>query len=173
MAATIGSLLDGDIEAAEGELPTSQNACGAGKGSAEISAKRGEKMDALGREAANTETGIKEQVTQRATQVKEKVADLGRKAGNKIDEQRVRTADAFDNTASALHEGGDRFASSTSNVVHAAADKIRSTADYLREHDARAVMDDFEGLIRRYPGQALAAAAVVGFLAGRALRGTD
>ena len=130
-------------------------------------------MDAQGREAANTETGIREQVTQRATQVKEKVADLGRKAGDKIDEQRVRTADTFDNTASALHEGGDRFASSTSNAVHATADKIQTAADYLREHDARAMMNDFEGLVRRYPGQALAAAAVVGFLAGRALRRGD
>ena len=130
-------------------------------------------MDAQGREAANTETGIREQVTQRATQVKEKVADLGRKAGDKIDEQRVRTADTFDNTASALHEGGDRFASSTSNAVHATADKIQTAADYLREHDAPAMMNDFEGLVRRYPGQALAAAAVVGFLAGRALRSSD
>src|SRR3984893_4264378 len=127
-------------------------------------------MDAQGRDAANTETGIREQVTQRATQVKDKVADLGRKAGGKIDDQRVRTADTFDNTASALHEGGDRFASSTSNAVHATADKIQTAADYLREHDARAMMNDFEGLVRRYPGQALAAAAVVGFLAGRALR---
>ncbi|HEY4817646.1 MAG TPA: hypothetical protein VIH67_09455 [Candidatus Acidoferrum sp.] len=130
-------------------------------------------MDAQGRDAANTETGIREQVTQRATQVKDKVADLGRKAGDKIDEQRVRTADTFDNTASALHEGGDRFASSTSNAVHATADKIQTAADYLREHDARAMMNDFEGLVRRYPGQALAAAAVVGFLAGRALRRGD
>jgi ElaB/YqjD/DUF883 family membrane-anchored ribosome-binding protein len=130
-------------------------------------------MDAQGRDAANTETGIREQVTQRATQVKDKVADLGRKAGDKIDEQRVRTADTFDNTASALHEGGDRFASSTSNAVHATADKIQTAADYLREHDARAMMNDFEGLVRRYPGQALAAAAVVGFLAGRALRSSD
>jgi ElaB/YqjD/DUF883 family membrane-anchored ribosome-binding protein len=129
-------------------------------------------MDAQGREAPNTETGIREQVTQRATQVKEKVADLGRKAGDKIDEQRVRTADTFDNTASALHEGGDRLASSASNAVHATADKIQTAADYLREHDARAMMNDFEGLVRRYPGQALAAAAVVGFLAGRALRGS-
>jgi ElaB/YqjD/DUF883 family membrane-anchored ribosome-binding protein len=136
--------------------------------------EKGEKeMDAQGREAANTETGMKEQVSQKATLAKQKVADLGRRAGDKIDEQRVRAASTFENTASALHEGGDRFASSTSNAVHATADKIQSAADYLREHDARAMMDDFEGLVRRYPGQALAAAAVVGFLAGRALRNSD
>jgi ElaB/YqjD/DUF883 family membrane-anchored ribosome-binding protein len=135
--------------------------------------KRGETMDAQGREAANTETGIKEQVSQRASQVKEKVSDLGRKASDKIDEQRVRAAGTLDSTASAIHESGDRFASTTSNAMHSTADKIQSASEYLREHDARAMMEDFEGLIRRYPGQALAAAAVVGFLAGRALRSSD
>ena|SRR5437879_12702078 len=130
-------------------------------------------MDAQGREAANSQTGMGEQVAQRATQVKEKVADLGRKASDKIDEQRVRAVSTLDSTASAIHERGDRFASSTSNAVHATAEKIQSASDYLREHDAQAIMDDFQRLVRRYPGQALAAAAVVGFLAGRALRSRD
>jgi hypothetical protein len=57
--------------------------------------------------------------------------------------------------------------------MHSTADKIQSASDYLREHDARAMMDDFQGLVRRYPGQSLAAAVVLGFLAGRALRGSD
>jgi ElaB/YqjD/DUF883 family membrane-anchored ribosome-binding protein len=50
---------------------------------------------------------------------------------------------------------------------------MHAAADYLRDHDARAMMEDLEGLVRRYPGQALAAAAVVGFFAGRALRNGD
>jgi ElaB/YqjD/DUF883 family membrane-anchored ribosome-binding protein len=60
-----------------------------------------------------------------------------------------------------------------SNAAHDTADKIHVAADYLREHDAHAMMEDVQGLVRRYPGQALAAAAVVGFLAGRALRNND
>jgi ElaB/YqjD/DUF883 family membrane-anchored ribosome-binding protein len=115
---------------------------------------------------------MKEQASQTAAQVKEKVADLGRKASDKIDEQRVRAASTFDSTASAIHESGDRLASKASNAAHATADKIQAAADYLREHDAHAMMEDVEGLVRRYPGQALAAAAVVGFLAGRTLRTT-
>ena len=39
-----------------------------------------------------------------------------------------------------------------------------------RKHDTRAMVEDLEGIVRRYPGAALAAAAVVGFVAGRALR---
>ena len=127
-------------------------------------------MDAQGRESAGTTTGIKEQAIQAASDVKEKVADLGKRASDKIDEQRVRAASTFDQTASALHEGGERFANTTSNAVHATADKIQMAADYLRNHDAHAVLEDVTDLIRRHPGQALAAAAVAGFLAGRALR---
>ena len=46
----------------------------------------------------------------------------------------------------------------------------QTTAEYLREHDTRAMLEDLEAVVRRYPGQALAAAAVIGFFAGRALR---
>jgi ElaB/YqjD/DUF883 family membrane-anchored ribosome-binding protein len=117
--------------------------------------------------------GMKDQATQKAAQIKNKVSDLGRKAGDKIDEQRVRAAGTFENTASALHERGDQFASSASTAAHATADKIQAAADYLREHDARAMAEDLGEVVKRYPGQALAAAAVVGFLAGRALRSSD
>jgi ElaB/YqjD/DUF883 family membrane-anchored ribosome-binding protein len=116
---------------------------------------------------------VTEHASQKAAQIKETVADLGRKAGDKLDEQRVRTASTLDSTASALHEGGDRLASTASNAAHATANKMHAAADYLRDHDARAMMEDLEGLVRRYPGQALAAAAVVGFFAGRALRNGD
>lgn len=122
-------------------------------------------MDAQGRESATSE-----QTRHAASNVKEKVADLGRRASGKLEEQRVRAASAFDATASALHEGGDRFASTASNAAHATAEKIQVVADYLRNHDARAVLEDMEGVVRRYPGPALAVAAVVGFFAGRALR---
>jgi len=98
------------------------------------------------------------------------VADFGRKAGDKIEEGRVRAAGKLESTASTLHSGGDRIASTASNAMHTTADKVQVAADYLREHDTRAMVEDLEGIVRRYPGAALAAAAVVGFFAGRALR---
>jgi ElaB/YqjD/DUF883 family membrane-anchored ribosome-binding protein len=123
-------------------------------------------MDAQGRESASMD----EQIQHTAGNVKEKVSDLGRRAGGKLDKQRVRAASALDGTASALHERGDRFASATSHAAHATAEKIHFVADYLRDHDAHAVLEDVEGVIRRHPGPALAAAVIVGFFAGRALR---
>lgn len=130
-------------------------------------------MDAQERYSLSDTSGMQEQAGDKAAQLKEKVTDVARKAGDKLDEQRVRAAGTFEQTASALHEGGERFASSASSAAHATADKIQAAADYLREHDARAMAEDLTGLIKRYPGQALAAAAVVGFLAGRALRNND
>ncbi len=127
-------------------------------------------MDAQGRNSASDSGEVKEQVGQKAAQIKETVADLGRKAGDKIDEGRVRAASKLESTASTLHSGGERIASTTSNAMHTPADKIQGAADYLREHDTRAMVEDLEGIVRRYPGAALAAAAVVGFVAGRALR---
>jgi len=130
-------------------------------------------MDAQGRNSTSDPGEIQEQISHKASQIKETVSDLGRKAGDKIDEGRVRAAGSLESTASTLHESGDRFASKASNAAHTTADKIQVAADYLREHDTRAMMHDFEGLVRRYPGAALAAAAVVGFFAGRALRNGD
>jgi ElaB/YqjD/DUF883 family membrane-anchored ribosome-binding protein len=127
-------------------------------------------MDALGRYSATDAGTIKDEAGQTAAQVKDKVADLGRKAGEKIDQGRVRAADTVDSTASTLRESADRLASTTSQTVHNVTDKLQSAADYLRDNDARAIMEDVAHFMRRYPAQSLAAAVVVGFLAGRALR---
>jgi ElaB/YqjD/DUF883 family membrane-anchored ribosome-binding protein len=116
---------------------------------------------------------IKQQASQKASQVKEKVTEAGRRASEKIDEQRYRAADTMEGTASALHERTDRYAEQASGAIHRTADKIQSAADYLRENDARAMLDDAAEWVRRYPAQTLAAAAVLGFLAGRAMRSSD
>lgn len=123
--------------------------------------------------AGATASRLKQQATQKAVQVKEKVAEAGRRASEKIDEQRFRAAETMEDTASALHERTDRYAQQASSAVHRTADKIQSAADYLRENDARAMLDDAAEWVRRYPGQTLAAAAVLGFLAGRAMRSRD
>ncbi len=130
-------------------------------------------MDAQGRYSATDAETIKDQASQAAAQVKDKVADLGRRAEDKIDQGRVRAADTFDSTASTLRDRADQFASTTSHAVHNVTDKIQSVADYIRDNDARAMMEDLGQLLRRYPAQSLAAAAVVGFLVGRALRNAN
>ncbi len=116
-----------------------------------------------------TAARMKEQVSEKAADVKESVTEFGRKAVEKIDGSRASAAGALDQTASSLHSGGEKL----SGVAHSAADKIQATADYVRTTDLKGMADDVQNLVKRYPGQALAAAAVLGFLVARGMRGSD
>jgi ElaB/YqjD/DUF883 family membrane-anchored ribosome-binding protein len=100
---------------------------------------------------AGTAARMKEQAAEKAGQVKEKLSEFSKKAGEQMDAQSEKA----------------------SSAAHATADKIQAAADYIRENDFRAMAEDVSGVVRRYPGQALAAAVVVGFLAGRALWSRD
>lgn len=119
--------------------------------------------------AAGTAARMQEVVTDKANEAKEKVAEIGRRAVDKIDAQREPTASALGQTASALHDKGNMAA----NVAHRTAEKIQATADYIRENDVKSMANDVGSLVRRYPGASLAAAAVAGFLVARAFRSND
>src|SRR5258707_285044 len=60
------------------------------------------KMDAQGRYSATDAETIKAQASQTAAEVKDRVADLGRRAENKLDQGRLRAADTVDTTAAIL-----------------------------------------------------------------------
>ena len=121
------------------------------------------------------EPSLGEKLSDTATQVKDKVSDLGRTAADKIDENRDATAGGLDKAAAALHEkaeslpGGEKV----TNLAHATAEKLSSTADYVREHDVNRMMADVETLVKNNPGPSLLAAAVIGFLVGRAFSSND
>jgi ElaB/YqjD/DUF883 family membrane-anchored ribosome-binding protein len=118
---------------------------------------------------------ISEKISDTATQAKEKVSDLGRTAGDKIDENRDAAATGLDKAASALREkaeslpGGEKVA----GIAHTAADKLSSTAEYVREHDVKRMMADVETLVKNNPGPSLILAAAIGFLVARAFGNND
>ena len=131
-----------------------------------------------GGEGTGTAARMKEQVAGKIDEAKDKARELGdraveagRRATEKVDAQREPAARALENTASRLQERGDRIANATSGAVRTTADKLQATADYIREHDVRDMFNDVQDVVRRHPGQALAAAAVVGFLVGKAFSG--
>jgi len=105
------------------------------------------------------------------TQVKDKVASVGRAAAEKIDSNRQSAASGLENAASTLHEKADGLpgGEKVSELAHTAADKLGATAEYVREHDVSGMAADLERLVRRNPGPALLSAAVIGFLVGRAM----
>jgi ElaB/YqjD/DUF883 family membrane-anchored ribosome-binding protein len=116
-----------------------------------------------------TAARLRDQFTEKANEAKEKVTEYGRKALDKLEAQRSNAAGALDQTASALHERSDKAVI----VAHRTADRIQATADYIREHDFKAMTQDLTEIVRRYPTQSLAIAAVAGFLVARAIRSSD
>jgi ElaB/YqjD/DUF883 family membrane-anchored ribosome-binding protein len=125
--------------------------------------------ESTGTGATGTAARMKEQISETAADVKVKVTEFGRKAADKIDDSRQSAAGALDKTATSLHSGSDKL----SRVTHSAADKIQATADYVRQTDLKGMAEDVQDIVKRYPGQSLAAAAILGFLVARGLRRSD
>ena len=104
--------------------------------------------------------------------VREKRSEIGRRAADAIDSRRDSMAKGLESVAEGIHERTDKLAeggSKVSRAAHTAADKIGSAADYVRDHDTKAMISDLESLVRTHPGKALLAVLAVGFLAGRAM----
>lgn len=99
------------------------------------------------------------------------LADMARTAAGKVNENRGAAANRLDSAASTVHGRADELPGGpkVKEFAHAAADRLSTTADYIRSHDATRVMADVEGLVKNNPGPALVVAAAFGFLIARAL----
>jgi ElaB/YqjD/DUF883 family membrane-anchored ribosome-binding protein len=110
---------------------------------------------------------------QRARNAAASMTDAAGDVAAAIDDSRSTAADGLDTAASALHDRVDDLpgGETVRNVARATADRLSSSADYVRSHDATRVMADVETFVKSNPGPALAVAAAFGFLLGRALSG--
>ena len=130
-------------------------------------------MDANNREsAADVSTGsgtaarMKRNISNTTEEAKATLNEIGRKTAERIENSRESTANALQRTATSLHSGAEQM----SEFTHTAADRLQNTADYLRETDLDRMIEDLQGIVKRYPGRSLAAAAILGFLIARGLR---
>jgi hypothetical protein len=113
---------------------------------------------------------VGDDLADRVTQIKEKASDLARSAADKIEERRSTVAAGLDTAASALHDNADRLPGGrVSDVAHGAADRLSTTADYVRANDVNRMGKDVVARIKSHPGPALLVAGVFGFLVGRAI----
>ena len=128
----------------------------------------GDVADTLSETAQN----VKDKVSDAASSARQKVSEAGRQAADKIDEKRGPAADALHSAASTLHEKAEDFpgGETVKTVAHSAAEKLESTASYIREHDVRSMLSDVEEMVKRNPGPSLLIAVAIGFLIGRAFR---
>ena len=112
-----------------------------------------------------------ENLTEAARSTVASMSDAARDAATALDDSRSTAADGLDAAASALHDSVDDLpgGETVRNVARAAADRLGSSADYVRTHDAQRMMADVESFVKSNPGPALAIAASFGFLLGRAL----
>jgi ElaB/YqjD/DUF883 family membrane-anchored ribosome-binding protein len=123
------------------------------------------------RSVADKTASFGKELADRASEVKDSVSDMALTATTKVDEGRSMAADRLDGVASAVQErvselpGGQRV----KEFASAAADRLSTTADYMRTHDAKRMMADVETVVKNNPGPALLVAAVFGFVLGRSL----
>jgi ElaB/YqjD/DUF883 family membrane-anchored ribosome-binding protein len=99
------------------------------------------------------------------------MSDVARTATKKVDEGRSMAADRLESAASTVHERADDLPGGqrVKEFANAAADRLSTTADYMRTHDAKRMMEDVETMVKNNPGPALLFAAAFGFMLGRAL----
>ena len=78
---------------------------------------------------------------------------------------RVLAAEGLSRAANTLRASSTE----TDTTARRFADSLEQGATYLRETDVEGMRRNLVGLVRQYPGQALGAAFVAGFLVGRRL----
>ncbi len=122
-----------------------------------------------------TSGGVGDKISDAASEAKQKVSDLGRSAADKIDQNRGSAASGLESAANTLREkaGSLPGGENVTNLANNAAEKLTTTADYVRTHDVNGMMADLERLVKNNPGPSLVAAAAVGFLLGRTFTSND
>jgi ElaB/YqjD/DUF883 family membrane-anchored ribosome-binding protein len=123
----------------------------------------------------DTAAATGEQISDMASQAKNKISGVGRAATDMIDDNRDNLAGGLETAASTLHEkaGGLPGGETISAIAHSAADKLTTTADYVRQHDVNSMMTDVQEMVKKNPGPALLLSAGLGFLVARAFSSRD
>lgn len=123
-----------------------------------------------GTDGPGNEQDFPVRVFDKKSQPKKAAENFRRSAVETVEAQREPVAATLDQAAAAIHEKADELPRKAAAVVHGATNNLEKAADYIRTHDTNAMLEDGRGLIRRYPAQTLAAAAILGFFIGSAFR---
>jgi ElaB/YqjD/DUF883 family membrane-anchored ribosome-binding protein len=88
-----------------------------------------------------------------------------------MDQSRSTAADGLETAALAVHDRADDLpgGDTVRNFARATADRLSTSADYVRSHDAKRMVADVETFVKSNPGPALVVAAAFGFLLARSL----
>jgi ElaB/YqjD/DUF883 family membrane-anchored ribosome-binding protein len=127
--------------------------------------------DPLDQSLKNSVEAVAERAGARANDLKESMSDMARTATQTVDDGRQTAAERLGSTASAIRDRADQLPGGpkVQQFAHAAAERLSTTADYVRSHDAKRMLTDVERVIKNNPGSSLVIAAAFGFVLGRAL----
>lgn len=90
--------------------------------------------------------------------------------GSSVSGTRATVAGAIDSAADRLHDKADAMHHGRiATIADRTANALDATGRYVREFEARDVMEDLGNLAKRHPGKSMLAAVALGFLFGRAL----
>jgi ElaB/YqjD/DUF883 family membrane-anchored ribosome-binding protein len=114
---------------------------------------------------------VAERAGTRANDLKESISDMARTATQTVDDGRQTTAERLGSAASAFRDRADQLPGGpkVQQFARAAAERLSTTADYMRSHDAKRMLADVERVVKNNPGSSLVIAAAFGFVLGRAL----
>jgi ElaB/YqjD/DUF883 family membrane-anchored ribosome-binding protein len=100
------------------------------------------------------------------SKIAEHVSDFGRDAADTLDNARREAAGGLHTAASSIRKGSKTI----ENFAETAAKTLDEAGTYVKKHDLKRAVGDSRQLVRRYPGESIAFAAGLGFLAGFAIR---
>lgn len=86
---------------------------------------------------------------------------------DKAEEATDRASEKLDGAAGKVERAGRRMGDRVATVADKAASALGSTADYMRDFDARDTMDEMTNIAKRHPMATIAIALAAGFLLGR------
>ncbi|MCU1339607.1 MAG: Late embryosis abundant protein [Bryobacterales bacterium] len=123
-----------------------------------------------GQETSDQLSNAKQKISETVSEARDRARQAGEAIAHQVDEKREPVAGMLDTAASTLQDRGARSGQAVSDAAKRTADVLSSTADYVRGHDVKAMVDDVEQVVRHNPGRSLLIAAAMGFLVGRAFR---
>ena len=111
-------------------------------------------------------------ISNAAARAQDQATKYGQKAVEAVDASRESAASTLESAAEGIRAKADRLPGGpqASEYARRAADKLGATANYIRDHEVKDMASDLQSFIKAHPAQALIGAAVIGFLAGRAVR---
>jgi ElaB/YqjD/DUF883 family membrane-anchored ribosome-binding protein len=91
--------------------------------------------------------------------------------GNRANDIKESVSERLGSAAAAVRDRADQLpgAQKVQQFAQVAAERLSTTADYMRSHDAKGMLADVERVVKNHPGPSLVIAAAFGFVIGRAL----